>query len=147
MKRGRALPLLAFFGTEPIDSARSKIMSRVRGKDTKPELALRRALSAIGVRYRLHAPTLPGRPDIAHQGAKVAVFVDGCFWHGCPEHFRLPKTRTDFWNEKIRRNKATRRRILKEYPDDWRIFELFECDVSANLTKRAEEIGRAIRTE
>ncbi len=80
-------------------------MSRIRSRDTAPELRLRRALTAAGLRgYRLHHGLY--KPDVSWPGRKVAVFVDGCFWHGCPKHGHLPKTRTGYWRAKIERNRA-----------------------------------------
>jgi len=87
------------------DAARSRLMARVKRKDTAPELALRKALWAMGLRYRLH-PKLPGTPDLSFPTAKVAIFVDGCFWHGCPLHGSRPKTNADFWLQKLARNRA-----------------------------------------
>lgn len=81
---------------------RSKIMSRIRHRDTKAELALKPALEALGFEY--HPKDIPGKPDFAHIGGKVAVFVDGCFWHGCPIHFRMPETNREFWQDKMDRN-------------------------------------------
>ena len=82
---------------------RSEIMSRIRGKDTKPELRVRKALRRLGfIGYRLHHGKC--KIDIAFTRRKVAIFVDGCFWHGCPEHFRMPKTNVGFWRGKIERN-------------------------------------------
>lgn len=78
---------------------RSRCMSHVRGKDTKPELLLRRALWKKGLRYRLFNK-LPGRPDILFIRKRVAIFVDGCFWHGCPEHGTQPRSNADFWKKK-----------------------------------------------
>ncbi len=80
-------------------------MSRIKSRDTKPELALRRALFAKGLRYRTRMP-LPGRPDIIFTKAKLAVFVDGCFWHGCPAHGTLPKSNKEYWTAKLARNRA-----------------------------------------
>lgn len=74
-------------------------------EDTGPELALRRALHRRGLRYRVNHPELPGRPDIALTRARVAVFVDGCFWHGCEDHGVTPKNNRRWWLEKIRRNR------------------------------------------
>ena len=87
---------------------KSEQMARVRSKDTAAEVRLRRALWQAGLRYRLH-PGIPGTPDVAFVGARVAVFVDGCFWHGCPEHYTSPAKNADFWAIKLRRN-ATRDR-------------------------------------
>ena len=83
---------------------RSRIMSRIRGKDTKPELAVRRILWKLGLRYRVHDRTVLGTPDISNKRRRLAVFVDGCFWHGCPVCYREPKTNRDFWRSKISRN-------------------------------------------
>ena len=88
------------FSPTPLNQAVSAQMSRVRRRDTKPELLLRRALHARGVRFRVQAP-LPGRPDIALTRARLAVFVDGCFWHSCPEHGNLPKNNREWWREKL----------------------------------------------
>ena len=90
----------------PANPARSRLMASVRQRDTDPETALRRALFACGLRYRLTTkPRLPGTPDIVFRGSRVAVFVDGCFWHGCPAHGSWPKSNADFWRAKIERNR------------------------------------------
>lgn len=85
-------------------------MAAVRSTNTTPERLLRSALHALGVRYRLgqtiHAGGRRVRPDIVFKRAGVAVFIDGCFWHGCPEHCRMPGSNTDYWNAKIERNRA-----------------------------------------
>lgn len=82
-------------------------MSRQRSVNTEIEVRLRQELHAAGLRYRVHRRPIPGlrcTADIVFTSARVAVFVDGCFWHGCPDHGTMPKTNTDFWREKIRRN-------------------------------------------
>lgn len=84
----------------------SALMSRMPVRNTKPEIALRRELHDRGLRFRIHAD-LPGRPDIVFTRAKIAVFVDGCFWHGCPEHGVLPMNNRDWWRDKLA---ATRNR-------------------------------------
>ena len=88
---------------------RSERMSRVRGKDTKPELIVRRLLHGLGYRYRLHARDLPGKPDIVFRGRRKAIYVHGCFWHRHPDPAcklaRLPKTRQDFWVPKLEGNR------------------------------------------
>ena len=87
---------------------RSAHMSKIRSKNTKPEMWLRKALFRAGYRYRLHERSLPGKPDLVFIGRRKVIFVNGCFWHGhdCPEGLRLPKTNTDFWLEKRRLNRA-----------------------------------------
>jgi DNA mismatch endonuclease (patch repair protein) len=88
---------------------KSQQMARVKSKNTGAEVQLRKALWARGMRYRLHA-TLPGTPDLVFPGARVAVFVDGCFWHGCAEHYSAPQTNSTFWSEKLSRNTERDRR-------------------------------------
>lgn len=87
---------------------RSKTMSRIRGKGNKTtEAKFRFALVSAGIRgWKLHPKNIPGSPDIYFPSEKLAIFLDGCFWHGCPRCGHIPKTRTDFWREKFKRNKA-----------------------------------------
>lgn len=110
---------------------RSAVMAKIRGKDTKPELAVRRGLRSLGVGYRLHGKGLPGRPDIVMAGRKQAIFVHGCFWHqhpGC-KIAHMPKSRTEFWETKLGRN-VTRDQanlaLLRE--DGWDVLTVWECE-------------------
>lgn len=81
---------------------RSKMMSGIQGKNTKPELTIRKGLHALGFRYRLHGKTLPGKPDLVFPKYKAVIFIHGCFWHAHHCHlFKWPSTRVDFWQEKI----------------------------------------------
>src|SRR4051812_6788253 len=84
---------------------RSKLMSKIRGKDTKPELFVRRLVSSKGLRYRLHVKKLPGTPDIVFSRLKKMIFVNGCFWHGHYCRTVMPKTNSNFWVKKIKKNK------------------------------------------
>lgn len=86
--------------------SKSEQMARVRSRDTAAEVLLRRALWAAGLRYRVTARKLPGTPDVTFGPARTAVFVDGCFWHGCPVHYTQPRANEAFWQEKLRRNRA-----------------------------------------
>ncbi len=107
-------------------------MSAIRGRDTKPEILLRKALWHKGYRYRLKN-RLPGRPDIVFSTERVAVFVDGCFWHGCPEHYQKPATNANFWREKIRRNRKRDREVnalLKS--QGWKVLRFWEHEVRNN---------------
>ena len=112
---------------------RSENMSRIRGKDTLPELAVRRAFWAAGFRYRLHDRRLPGNPDLVFAGRRTVVFVHGCFWHcheGCG-NFRLPKTRTEWWAAKLARNKARDAEgCTKLRAAGWRVIVIWECEVA-----------------
>lgn len=104
-------------------------MSRIRGKDTKPELLVRRTLHAAGLRYRLHVRDLPGRPDLVFPGPRGVIFVHGCFWHGhdCPL-FRLPATRPEFWAAKVAVNTARDiATVVRLVEADWRVMTVWEC--------------------
>lgn len=89
----------------PKNMAVSRQMSRMPREDTGPEMAIRRLLHASGLRYRVNYRELPGSPDIALTRAEVAVFIDGCFWHGCPDHGTLPKNNQEWWRRKLERNR------------------------------------------
>lgn len=112
---------------------RKRVMSRIKGRDTKPELMLRKALWAVGMRYRLHAK-LPGRPDICFPGRKLAVFVDGCFWHGCPLHGNIPVTNKDFWSKKLTANVARDRKADHQLRSaGWTVLRFWEHEIEKNL--------------
>ncbi|MBO9706706.1 MAG: DNA mismatch endonuclease Vsr [Caulobacter sp.] len=117
-------------GVDPLTPEQRRMnMSRIRDKDTKPEMLLRRRLHAAGLRYRLHAKDLPGKPDLVFPGRRAVVFVHGCFWHGhdCPM-FKLPATRQEFWREKIARNQVRDIQVgaaLREL--GWRTMTAWEC--------------------
>lgn len=104
-------------------------MAGIRGKDTRPEMILRRGLHARGFRFRLHDRRLPGSPDLVFPGRRAVIFVHGCFWHGHGCHlFRLPATRQEFWRAKIEGNAA--RDALAEgalAADGWRVLSIWEC--------------------
>lgn len=110
---------------------RSALMSRIRGKDTKIELEVRRGLHALGFRYRLGGAGLPGRPDIVLPKYRTVVFVHGCFWHRHDCHlFRLPKTRPEFWKTKIDANAERDRRKQAELrATGWRVETIWECQL------------------
>lgn len=114
-------------------SHRSWNMSRIRGKDTKPELVVRRLLHAEGFRYRLHAADLPGRPDIVFRSRKKVIFVHGCFWHqhaGC-RNAVMPKTRTEFWSEKLGKNVSRDQSVLNQLREKgWKALIIWECQTS-----------------
>lgn len=112
--------------------ARSQNMARITGKDTRPEMTVRKLLHAMGYRYHLHVKDLPGRPDIAFPGRKKAVLVHGCFWHrhpGC-RYAYAPKSRVDFWNGKFAQNVERDSRNLKALADrGWESLVVWECEV------------------
>lgn len=113
---------------------RSYNMSRIKGKNTKPELLVRKWLWARGYRYRLHRKDLPGKPDIVFPGQKKAVFVHGCFWHKhtC-RYFKWPRTNREFWQEKIIGNVSRDQRNYKALQEcGWNYFVLWECELKGN---------------
>lgn len=110
---------------------RSEMMSGIKGKDTKPEQFIRKALHRQGYRYRLHAKDLPGKPDLVFPKYNAAIFVHGCFWHGHDCHlFRWPQSRIEFWQEKIARNRANDLKAIKALESaGWRVLSLWECAI------------------
>jgi len=122
---------------------RSYNMSRIRNANTKPEMLVRKFLHANGFRYKLHDKKLPGKPDIVLPKYKTVIFVHGCFWHGHENcrYFVVPKTKTDWWLNKINTNKVNDgKAILTLEKDGWRVLTLWECElkpVSVQFTLEA----------
>jgi DNA mismatch endonuclease, patch repair protein len=117
-------------------------MSRIRGKDTKPELLLRRGLHARGFRFRLHRRDLPGRPDLVFPRLHAVVFVHGCFWHGhgCPM-FKSPATRPEFWAAKIEGNRARDLRVTENLEAaGWRTLVVWECTLRGPARLPIEQV-------
>lgn len=110
---------------------RSEMMSGIRGKDTKPEMIIRKALHKRGFRYRVHYSGLPGKPDLVFPSRKAVIFVHGCFWHGhdC-SLFKWPSTNKEFWKRKITENKKRDRKALSSLPKHgWRTLVIWECSL------------------
>lgn len=119
---------------------RSRCMSRIRSTDTKPELALRKRLFAKGMRFRTRLK-LAGKPDIAFTRARLAVFIDGCFWHGCPLHGTSPKSNSDYWNAKLQRNRERDREIDAALTaDGWEVIRYWEHEIKEDIERVADEI-------
>jgi DNA mismatch endonuclease (patch repair protein) len=124
---------------------RSRMMSGIRGADTKPELEVRRYLFARGFRYRLHVRGLPGRPDLVITSLRTALFVNGCFWHrhvGCRFAY-TPKSRTGFWLAKLEANAVRDRRNHERLRElGWTVLVVWECEISPSyLAALADDIG------
>ncbi|CAJ9628261.1 DNA mismatch endonuclease Vsr [Burkholderia pseudomallei] len=118
-------------------------MSRIKGKDTKPELIVRSLIHRMGYRYRLHRKGLPGRPDLVFAKRRKAIFIHGCFWHrheGC--HLaRLPKSRLDFWLPKLEANAARDKEVEQRLAElGWKVLTIWECEV-----KEEEALASRIR--
>lgn len=124
---------------------RSELMSRIKGKNTKPELALRHAVWALGLRYRLHRKIDRSRPDLVFAGVRLAVFVDGCFWHCCPKHGVQPKSNAVFWRSKLERNvqrDAETDRDLRA--QGWAVLRFWEHEIDENAEDCAQRVAKAI---
>lgn len=113
--------------------ARSLLMARIRGVDTKPERQVRSLLHQLGYRFKTHLKGVPGRPDVAFPGRKAAIYIHGCFWHqhpGC-RNATMPSTRTPFWQEKFDRNRERDARVLALVEaQGWRTLVVWECQVT-----------------
>ena len=124
---------------------RSQQMSRIRGRDTSPELRLRRTLWNAGVRYRVNYRTPSGRADLALVGHKIAVYVDGCFFHGCPLHYVRPRSRPEFWSAKLADNvRRDRRQTLELETAGWRVCRLWEHEVFEDTVAAANRVQALI---
>lgn len=117
---------------------RSEIMSRIRSKETGPERRLRKALWVVGLRgYRKNWPKVVGKPDLAWPGRRIAVFVDGCFWHCCPTHFRFPKTRSNWWQEKLSKTIQRDRKTTRELQRlGWVVLRFWEHEPTDTIVPR-----------
>jgi DNA mismatch endonuclease (patch repair protein) len=131
----------------PKNETVSRVMSANRAKNTSPELKLRKALWQHGIRgYRLHPKTIPGRPDIAFTSKKLAIFVNGCYWHRCPKcNYALPKTNTDFWLQKFTRNTERDQRKKRELQRlGWKVVFVWECDLKHSIPSAVARIQKAL---
>lgn len=129
----------------PAASSRNvaKAMRAIKTKNTKPELLIRRALWSSGIKgYRNNPKTIPGRPDICFVGKKIAIFVNGCFWHRCPHcALALPKTNTDFWRKKFERNiLRDELKIGRLKSAGWKVITLWECEINSEINACVEKI-------
>lgn len=128
---------------DPLTSEQRRLnMSQIRGKDTKPELIIRKGLHARGLRYRLHDRKLPGTPDLVFPSRRAVLFIHGCFWHGhdCPLH-KAPSTNAEFWDQKINANRQ--RDILQSAElahRGWRVLSVWECAVRGSGRRPLQEL-------
>jgi DNA mismatch endonuclease, patch repair protein len=123
-------------------------MSRIRARDTGPELRLRKALARMGVRgYRLNYK-LTGKPDLVFVGKRLAVFIDGCFWHKCPMHFVRPETRTEFWMNKIEGNVRRDRRVNEQLRETgWHVLRFWEHEIREDPERAVRQISEYLSQE
>ncbi len=127
---------------------RSRMMAGIRGKNTKPELVIRKALHQQGFRYRLHAKDLPGKPDLVFPRYKAVILVNGCFWHGHGCHlFKWPSSREEFWKRKITRNKEKDTENLEAMKKaGWRVLTAWECALKGKTRRPLDEVTGAMAT-
>ncbi len=121
---------------------RSKMMAGIKGKDTKPEMILRRGLHGLGFRYRLHDRNLPGKPDMVFPRYKAVIFAHGCFWHGHSCHlFKWPSSNEEFWHIKIERNmELDKQNIIRLQEMGWRTGTVWECALKGKYKINREEV-------
>ena len=145
--------LVVVLTTNETQAARSAQMARIRARDTKPEMRVRRALHSAGLRYRLYAKGLPGKPDIVFPRARVAVFVHGCFWHQHPDPAcklaRMPKSRLEFWRPKLEGNRARDERVRAELEElGWAVIEVWECQTKpSQLEQLVDKVRDTVRAQ
>lgn len=117
-------------------------MRAVRSRDTRPEIIVRRTVTALGYRYRLHKAELPGKPDLVFGSRRKAIFVHGCFWHGhdCKRGARAPKANAEYWRSKVQRNRDRDGRTLHALEAaDWSVFVVWECE-----TRNIDELAKRL---
>ena len=130
-----------------VDAAtRSRMMASIKGRDTKPEMIVRCGLHRRGFRFRLHDRKLAGRPDLVLSRYRAAIFVHGCFWHGCPEHYREPDNNSDYWIPKIEKNikrDQQNSKLIKKM--NWKVLRFWEKQITTDLGKCIKKIERALQ--
>jgi DNA mismatch endonuclease, patch repair protein len=129
----------------PTSPVRSRIMQSVGQKDTDIEMRLRRGLWARGLRYRLHRRVSGTKPDLTFRSARVAIFVDGCFWHGCRQCNKAPKSNSRFWRDKISRNRERDvQDTLRLEADDWKVLRFWGCEIRSKLHQVIQRIEEEV---
>lgn len=130
----------------PLNTAVSAQMQRMPRSSTGPEILIRRELHSRGLRFRVNHPRLPGRPDIAFTAARIAVFVDGCFWHSCPDHSVLPKNNRDWWRSKLERNvERDREKDSQLETLGWTVVHVWEHEEPLEVADAIEQLWRSVR--
>jgi DNA mismatch endonuclease (patch repair protein) len=134
----------------PKKASTSKLMHANKAKDTGPEILFRKALWKAGFRgYRLHPRELPGRPDISFGKVRLAVFINGCFWHRCPTcNLPLPQSNIDFWKNKFDTNVLRDQKKIRALEEiGWRTITIWECKITSDLEDCLEQVGRELEKE
>jgi len=132
--------------TDTVDPrTRSEIMRKIKAKDTKLEKLVRSEMWRRGYRYQKNVRGLVGKPDMVFPGMKTAVFIDSCFWHGCPKHLRVPKSNVDYWSNKIKKNKQRDEAINREYKNSgWQVVRIWEHDIKTSLEETMRKLAQIL---
>lgn len=139
---GHDAPMVGIGARMPL--TRSQQMARIHGTNTQPEILLQSALAEAGFVPAEHPMPLAGRPDIVLERERIAIFIDGCFWHGCPDHYVRPRTRTEFWSSKLRSNvERDQRQTLELEAAGWRVLRFWEHEVFEAVGAAVDRIRRA----
>ena len=134
----------------PLNKLVSKVMSANKSKHTKPEIIFRKTLWDNGIRgYRLNWRKVPGSPDIAFTRQKLAIFINGCFWHRCPKcELPLPKSNTEFWKDKFNKNvKRDKKKNMQLINFGWRVLVVWECDIKSNIQDVILEVRQILESK
>lgn len=124
---------------------RSWVMSQIKDRGTAPELAVINALSSRGADFVTHVADLPGKPDVVFRKERLVIFIDGCFWHGCRRHCRIPRTNSSYWRAKIERNQVRGRRYDRKLRrDGWRVFHFWEHDITIDGGTWLRRLSKAV---
>jgi DNA mismatch endonuclease, patch repair protein len=130
----------------PLNATVSAQMQRMPRSSSGPEMLIRRELHSRGLRFRVNHPRLPGRPDIAFTAAQVAVFIDGCFWHSCPDHSVLPRNNRDWWRSKLERNvERDREKDAQLEKLGWTVLHVWEHEEPLEAADSIEQLWRSLR--
>lgn len=123
--------------------ARTRAMRAVKSQDSKMEVAFRSALWRVGLRFYKNVKTLPGKPDIVFPKKKLVVFLDSCFWHGCPQHLRKPVSNTDYWQAKFERNRRRDAQVNAYYRENnWRIVRIWEHELKTDFAGKVAQVAQ-----
>lgn len=135
---------------KPLNEVVSRTMSKIRSKNTKPELLIRSALWSEGIRgYRLHWKKAPGKPDLAFPSKKIAIFIHGCYWHRCPHcQLAIPKNNADFWKQKFENNQnRDLRNQAALHAEKWRTLVLWECKIKKDIDECLHQVRLLLSKE
>jgi len=142
-KKYKPISLILVMADKFDAKTRSKIMSSIKSSGTKPEIKIKKSIRGLGFSYQ---PKMKGSPDFVNKKARIALYLQGCFWHACPKHYKLPKTNKDYWSKKIKRNLERDKKnfsFLKK--KGYKIIKIWECDALKSPEKAKDKIMKLIK--